>query len=385
MAYLIGTIVGLCIGLVIGFLAARALNLEVNEGRRRREDERLRGMLAEVRALTAETLVAREQSLAQRNEEQLKLLFAPMHQRLEDFRKAAEDSRRMNGELGVKIGEFFKGIAETSQSFGRQVKSFTDALAGANKKQGDWGEAILGRVLENCGLKEGEHYLAQTGSGAGIPDYQVFDPASSKILVIDSKMSWTKYEAAYRLPEGADRIAALKEHALSVKRHIDELSLADYPHRQTPPRSGYTYVPLTAMFVPCDAALAAALEVEPSLIDYAFKRNVALISPLTLLGFLQLVSRAWSRYNIDRNTNEIYDEAKKLVGYVDRLFRELEGLGEDLRKANDRYGAVLKLAAREPAGQCIKGPALRILKLGAKPDKDLKSKELTGDDSLKFT
>lgn len=361
MTYLIGAVVGLIIGLVIGFLAAGRLNS---------------GLLAELRNLTAETLAEREHDLARRNEEQLKGLLAPMHQRLDDFRKAAEESKRTNGELGVKIGEFFKGIAETSQSFGRQAKSFTDALTGANKKQGNWGETILGRVLENCGLREGEHYLAQSGSTAGIPDYQIFDPGSAKILVIDSKMSWTRYEEAYRLPDGAARTEALKEHVQSVKRHVDELFAADYPHRQIPPRAGYAYIPLTAMFVPCDAALAAALEFEPALIDYAFKRNVALVSPLTLLGFLKLVSLAWSRYNIDRNTNAIYDEAKKLVGYVDRFFRELEGLGADLDKAREKYETLLKLAATEPSGQCIKGPALKILKLGAKPDKDLKSKEL---------
>ena len=238
MIYLIVAVIGLVVGMVLGFLAAGRLNSRLEKG-----------LLAEMRNLTAETLVEREKDLARRNEEQLKGLLAPMHQRLDDFRKAAEESKQANGALGVKIGEFFKGIAETSQSFGRQAKSFTDALTGANKKQGDWGEAILGRVLENCGLKEGEHYLAQSGSGAGIPDYQIFDPGSAKILVIDSKMSWTKYEEAYRLPEGATRTEALKEHVQSVKRHIDELSAADYPHRQTPPRANYTYVPLTAMFV----------------------------------------------------------------------------------------------------------------------------------------
>lgn len=343
--------------------------------------EQLRGMMSEVSNVTAKTLAEREQTLAAKNAEQVKNLLAPMHQRLEDFRKAAEDSRKTNGDLGVKIEDFFKGIRETSQSFGAQAKSFTDALTGANKKQGNWGEAILAQVLENCGLHEGEHFITQEGSGEGIPDCQVFDPGSQKVLVIDSKMSWTKYEQAYHLPEGEARRAALKEHVASVKRHIDELFRADYPNRQTPPRANYQYIPLTAMFVPCDAALAAALEEEPALIDYAFKRNVALISPLTLFGFLQLVSRAWSKYNIDRNSNAIYDEAKKLVGYVDRLFRNLEELGESLAKAKEKYDAALQLATTEPTGQCVKGPALKILKLGGKPDKSLKSKALESEEA----
>lgn len=354
----------------------RAANERMNAEREKTFNEKIEAMMAKVSVVTANELARRERELAERNGEQVKNLLAPMHQRLEDFRKAAEESKKTNGELGLRIESFFKGIRDTSLSFGAQAKSFTDALTGANKKQGNWGEAVLGEMLASCGLKDGVHFVAQTGSGQGIPDYQVFDPSASRILVIDSKMSWTKYEEAYRLPDGPDRAAALREHVASVKRHVDELERANYPATQKPPREGYSYVPLTAMFVPCDAALAAALESEPALVDYAFKRNVALVSPLSLFGFLLLVSRAWSRYQTDRNSDAIFDEAKKLVGYVDRLFKNLEELGDSLGKAKEKYDAVVQLAAKDPAGQCVKGPALKILKLGVKLEKGLKSKEL---------
>lgn len=340
-------------------------------------DRRLERMMAEMRNVTVSELSERERELASRNTEQVKSLLAPMQQRLDDFTKAAEASRKTNGELGVKIEDFFKGIRETSASFGAQARSFTDALTGANKKQGNWGEAILGRVLEDCGLKEGVHYIAQAGSVAGIPDYQIFDPGGAKILVVDSKMSWTRYEQAYRMPEGEERRAALREHVKSVRNHIDELCKADYPNRLSPPRAGYSYVPLTAMFVPCDAALAAALESDPSIVDYACKRNIALVSPLTLFGFLILVSRAWSRYDIDRNTENIREEARKLVGYVDRLYRDLEETRDLLAKAAQKHEAAMRLAAAEPSGQCLKGPALRIISLGAKPEREFKSKAMT--------
>ena len=358
----------------------RAANERLNAERERTVKEQLKGMMAEMENVTVRALEAREKSLAEKNGEQVRNLLEPMHQRLDAFKKAAEDSKDTNRALGVKIESFFNNIRETSASFGAQAKSFTDALTGANKKQGNWGEAILAQVLENCGLKEGEHFLMQTGSGEGIPDCQVFDPGGAKILVIDSKMSWTKYEQAYRLPAGAERAAAMREHVASARRHIDELYKADYPNRQKPPREGYRYVPLTAMFVPCDAALAAALEEDGTLVDYAFRHDVALVSPLTLFGFLKLVSIAWSKYNIDRNTGAIYDEAKKLVGYVDRMFKYLEELGGELGKAKERYDAVMRLAAIEPSGQCLKGTAIRIANLGGKPDKGLKSATLATPD-----
>jgi len=401
LAFILGVVIGACVvqmrtGALVAALRAEATGVRasLDAAERMRADERaanerllaekqraydaaVAAMPSRIAQLAAEALSVREKELAARNDQQVSALLKPMHEKLEAFRKAAESSGKTSAELGVRIEDFFKGIRETSVSFGQQAKAFTDALAGANKKQGNWGEAILGRVLENCGLREGEHFLAQAGSSEGIPDYQVFDPGSSRILVVDAKMSWTKYEQAYRLPPGEERQQALREHVASVRRHIDELIAADYPHKQTPPRPGYRYVPLTAMFVPCDAALAVALEEDPSLVDYAYKHDVALVSPLTLFGFLQLVSRAWSKYNIDRNSNAIYEEARKLVAYVDRLFKNLEELGDCLAKASEKHKNVMQLAAREPSGQCVLGPALKIVKLGGKPERELKSREMT--------
>lgn len=362
-------------------LAQKTVELEaerrVGLEKEQKLQQQMKGMLAEMTNMTAEVLAKREQALAVRNEEQVRSLLAPMHQRLDDFRKAAEESRKANGDLGVRIGEFLNGIQGASQTMLAGAKSFSEMLAGANKKQGDWGEAVLGQALENCGLKKDVHYVAQQGSGEGIPDYQVFDPGSKKVLVIDAKTSWTNYEQAYKMPHGEERRRALQEHVKSVKGQVDRIYKADYPNRQKPLRDGYSFVPLTAMFVPSDAALAAAVEEEPGLVDYAFKRNVALVSPLTLYGFLQLVSRAWSSYHIEKSTNEIFDEAKKLVKYVDRLFVSLQGLGKSLASARENYDEAMKLAATDPEGQCVKGPALRILKLGAKPDALVKSQALS--------
>ena len=124
-------------------------------------------------------------------------------------------------------------------------------------------------------------------------------------------------------------------------------------------------------------AIAAAFESDPSIVDYAYRHNVALVSPITLFGFLVFVGRAWSRYDIDRNTDNIREEARKLVVYVDRLCRSLEEVGDLLDKARQKHDAAMRLAATEPSGQCVKAPALKIISLGAKPDRELKSKALT--------
>ena len=359
-----------------GRAADRAANERLNAEREKTTRESVSALLEKVTNITNESLKAREKELAAQNGQQVKALMEPMRQQLEAMRKTTEEATKCQSEIGLKMEGFCKGLHDTSLSFGLQAKSFTDALTGANKKQGNWGESILGQVLENCGLKEGVHYVAQTGSGSGIPDYQVFDPCSQKILIIGSKMSWTKYEQAYKMAPGAERTAALKEHVASVKRHIDELKKADYPNTQKPLREGYEILPITVMFVPCDAALAAALEEEPSLVDYASKNEVALVSPLSLYGSLLLVSKSWSKYNAVKNSDKIVEQAKLLVTYVDRLFKGMEAMGRGLNEASAAYETVLGLAVTEPTGQCVKGPALKILKLGGKPDKGVNSKTL---------
>lgn len=334
-------------------------------------------LLEQVTNVTNAALKEREKELTEKNGQQMALLMKPMHDQLAEFQKAAEASRRTNGDLGVKIEDFFKVLQTTAGEFGRQAKSFTDALTGANKAQGNWGENILTTLLVRCGLKEGEHFMSQTGNDGRIADCQVFDPGGGKILVIDSKMSWTKYEEAYRLEDGPERKAAMKAHVASVRKHIDELAEVDYPNHLRPPKPGYSYIPLTAMFVPCDAALAAALGEDPGLVGYAADRHIALVSPLTLYGFMLLVSRAWSKYNADRNSEEIFKQAKLLVERVDKLFDHLGKMGECLGKAKDQYDWVLKLANAEAEGQCIKGPAMKIMKLGGRPEKGVKSSQLT--------
>ena len=89
-----------------------------------------------------------------------------------------------------------------------------------------------------------------------------------------------------------------------------------------------------------------------------------------------MVSKSWSKYNAVKNSDKIVEQAKLLVTYVDRLFKGMEAMGKGLNEASAAYETVLGLAVTEPTGQCVKGPALKILKLGGKPDKGVNSKTL---------
>ena len=220
----------------------------------------------------------------------------------------------------------------------------------------------------------------QTGVQGKIPDALVIDHVGRRILVVDSKMSWTNYAASFEMEEGPQREAELKKHVQSVRKHIEELAQKDYPSLATPAGfESYKYVPLTAMFVPCEAALEAAVRVDAKLMDFAFKNKVVLVTPPTLLGFLLLVSQAWSQFQVERNTQEIIKQARLLVERVDALFAALEDTQTHLEKGRQGLDKALKLAAKSGEGRSIVYTVNRIIKLGAPPVKKLKSQALLAD------
>ena len=237
---------------------------------------------------------------------------------------------------------------------------------------------MLADVLTRSGLVEGEHFVTQTGTGEGdIPDAVVFDAVSSKMLVIDAKTSLKDYLDAYNADDEGARTAALRQHLASMRKHVQELADKHYPSRGRQLRTGYTYIDLVAMFVPCDGMLEEAIRQDPKFPQFAYDRGVVLVTPLTLLGYLWLIARGWSRYNLDRSCDKIFEQAKLLVERVDKLFVNLETARRKMQSAADELDGALRLAAHDGSGRSIKGPAIRICKLGVKPDKGLKSAELT--------
>ncbi len=347
---------------------AQAANLQAEKERTLKAT--LSGMLAQVTEVTNAALKSRENELTKKNNE----LLEPLRNNIADLQKESVASK---AKIATKLDDFFSNLQKTASQFSVEARAFRDVMRGANKRQGIWGENILKALLESFGLEKGKHYLLQTGEQGMIPDVRIIDHVGERILIVDSKMSWTNYAAAYEMEDGPARTEELKKHTASVKKHIKELAEKNYPSMAAPEKfPNYKYVPLTAMFVPCEAALEVALQEDSTLMEDAFKSGVALVTPHTLLGFLYLISRAWSQFQIDRNTEGILLEANKLVKYVDRLFFELESAESSLAKSQDSLSHALKLANKEGDGQSVKGSINRIIKLGARHEKDFRSKAL---------
>ncbi len=355
--------------------AERAQAVSLQAEKERTLKATLTGLLSQVSEVTNAALKSREEELTKKNNQ----LLEPLTKHIAELQRESVESKT---KIATKLDSFFSNLQETATQFGVEARAFRDAIRGGNKQQGNWGENILKSLLESFGLQEGKHYLLQTGVQGVIPDAFIIDHVGERVLIVDSKMSWTNYAAAYEMEEGPARTEELKKHAQSIKKHIKELAEKDYPSRPALAEfPNYKYVPLTAMFVPCEAALEAALQEDSSLVEFAFKNQVALVTPLTLLGFLLLISRAWSQFQIERNTEGIIREANLLVSRVDSLFEDLEDAESQMAKSQATLSHALQLANKEGSGQSVKGPIKRIIELGARAEKKLKSKALTATEA----
>ena len=365
LSVLLGMAVATIAALV--FFGARASRRHEREARE--AAEALRSQFA---SLAAEELKEQTKSLVERNRDEVSALAGGLRDELlrsmSELRAATERATTTTSEIGAKMMEGVGGVRASAERLGRKAEGLEQALSGGNKRQGIWGEAVLARIFELSGLKENVNYWLQKGErGAGIPDSEVLDPAG-RILVIDSKTSLTAYLAACNATDDAE-VSRLDEHVKSVKTHIAELSGKDYIGRLRQAHPDKIYLPQVAMFVPSEAAHAAAMARDPTLAQFAAERNVALVTPLTLQSYLRIVALAWQQDNIERNHAEIVAKAELLLKRVNASLTALETLGTSMRKAQDEYDKVMGLVGQREGAHSFVKPAQDLVALGIRIDK----------------
>lgn len=287
-----------------------------------------------------------------------------MRQSFEELRRATEEKLGRNAEIGAKMLKGVDDVRLSAETLGLKAESLRQALAGGGKMQGIWGEAVLTRILDSSGLVENVNYFLQTGSReAGIPDALVLDPAG-RVLIIDSKTSLTAFLGACNAKDKAESERLLDEHVKSVRRHVSELASKEYIERFRKKDPSRTYIPQIAMFVPSEAAHAAAMARDPSLFQYAAEKGVAIVSPLTLQPYARLVSLAWQQDSVERNHERIIEKATLLLTRIDLCLESLESLGANLAKAQESYDELAGKLTRESGSHNIFKPADDLRKLG---------------------
>lgn len=341
-------IVGLLAGLLAGWFggsaraAERASRERAHLGARvaAAEAERaaLTDQLEQQRALTRELGTQARADLAARDErdrreQQVLRALAPVQETLQAMQSKVDELERERREQFGSIAEQLRRSHESDEA----LRSTTESLAGAlrsNSSRGVWGETQLRRIVESAGLTRFVDFETQTtiGSDAGVgrPDLVVRLPGD-KALAVDAKVPLDAYLEASAIPvtaigaEGARRKALLERHVKAVRAHVDALAKKTY---WAGLRSSPEFV---VCFIPSESLLAAALEEDPSLLDYAFGRRVALASPVNLWAVLKTVAYTWTQQDVSDEArtlfalgNELYQRLGSLTGHADDLRRAIE-------------------------------------------------------------
>ncbi len=291
-------------------------------------------LLGEAQAAFLQRADERFNQAGDKNEERLKLLLAPVGDRLKAYEeqvgKIEKDRSEAYGTLTSLIDQMRTGQERVSTETAKLVSS----LRNAPKARGRWGEQQLKNVLESCGLSEHVDFVTEasvsTEDGRLRPDAIVKVPGG-RSLVIDAKVSLNDYQDAFNAADETIRDVSMARHCTSMKNHIDGLSRKAY-WDQFDEAPDYVI-----MFVPGEHFLAAALEHEPHLWDFAFEKRVLLATPTNLVAIARTVAGVWRQEGLAREAKQIGQLGKEMYDRIAVAAQHLKSVGSGLNSAVNNY------------------------------------------------
>jgi DNA recombination protein RmuC len=324
-------------------------------------------------ALAAEILEQKSKSFSEGSKKDLDTLLLPLKTQIADFKKKVEeaqtDSKTGVAELRGMIGN----LSQLNRQIAEEARNLTTALKGSSKAQGDWGEFILRDLLEKAGLREGEQFSyqesfsgvdAEEGRARTVRTDVIVRMPGGRSLVIDSKVSLVAYTEAVNAATEEERKAAMKAHLTSIRGHIASLAKAGY-HKLP----GVEAPDFVAMFVPVEPAFLLALEAEPELWAEAWKQNILLVGPTTLLYVIRIVDLLWQQEAQSRNVKDVMERGAALYEKFAGFVTDMEAVGKGLRAADSGYSQAMKKLVEGPGNLVRQVEMLR--QLGVKPRKAL--------------
>lgn len=291
-------------------------------------------MALKFRDISNEILQRQSQQINENQSAALGNLLNPFKEQLKTFKEEVARANSENIKNKSSFDEQFKNLLHLNQNLSQDAQNLTNALRGSKKMQGDWGELELARLLEVAGLQENiDYYLQQNYKGEDNqnlrPDVVVKLP-NNRGVVVDSKVSLNDYTAYVNAEDETSKALALQRHVQCIKNHIDELSAKEYQKLLKEESLDYVVI-----FIPIESAFVAAIKHDATLYDYAYKKNIALTTPSSLLPILRTVENLWKLEKRNKHVQEI----ARLGG---SLYDKLANFVEDMHKIDAALAAARK-------------------------------------------
>ena len=304
----------------------------------------------------------------EQNKENLKNILSPLQDRIQLFEKKVEDTHKESIDYHAALRQQILGLREMNEQMSKETINLTKALKGDSKMQGNWGELVLERVLEKSGLEKDREYFVQqshtTEDGSRVFPDVIINLPDGKKMIIDSKVTLTAYERYINEEEDNLKNQYLKEHVVSINRHVDQLGNKNYQdlyHMESPD--------FVLLFIPIESAFAIALNEDTTLYNKAFEKNIVIVTPSTLLATLRTIDSMWTNQKQQENAIEIARQAGALYDKFEGFVGDLIKIGKKMDEAKIEYGnAMNKLV--DGKGNLITSVE-KLKKMGAKAKKAL--------------
>ena len=334
-------------------LSERLTQVEATASEREKAFEEQKRLLGEAReeltnqfkAAGAEVLRQNQEAFLRRAEERfkqseeageakIKALLNPVGEKLANYEKQVNELEAKRTDAFGQLHGLIQSMREGQEEVRREAARLGNSLTNAPKARGRWGERALQNLLEQCGLAEHTDFQMEhsidTEEGRLRPDAIVRIPGG-KMLVIDSKVSLNAYQEAFEAETDEARKSALDNHVRSMRNHVSTLGAKSY---QSQFEESPDYV---VMFVPGEHFVAAALEADPELWNFAFDKRVLLATPTNLVAIARTVAQVWRQDGLAQEAQEIGRMGAELYSRLETAASHLKRVGGGLETAVNNY------------------------------------------------
>lgn len=320
----------------------------------------------------------KQSKFSEQSKQALETSLSPLRRDLGDFRKqvssAYDKENADRNRLAGQISELQKQTMKISS----EAASLANALKGDNKQQGNWGEFVLEKLLEDSGLSKGREYETQVAlkdeqGKRRNPDVIIRLP-EGKDIIIDAKTSLLNYERYFNAQDEQERQEFLKNHLNSLRAHIKGLDVKNYEKLET-----INSLDFVLIFIPVESAFMLALDNDPDIMREAYDRGIILVSPSTLMVTLRTIKNLWRYADQNINAQQIAEKAGALYDLFVLHVEALEDIGKHLDKSKDAYETAFKRLSTGRGNLVKRSEELKTL--GAKTKKAIADKLLPSGDT----
>jgi DNA recombination protein RmuC len=320
----------------------------------------------------------KSQKFVETNRANLDVLLNPLKENIKAFEEKVDKVYNMEAAERNTLKGVITQLMDLNKLISNEAQNLTKALKGDNKKQGNWGEVILERVLERSGLVKDREYRMQVSlqgsDGNRLQPDVIIDLPDEKHLIIDSKVSLIAYEKLVNCETEDERKLFSKAHVESIRNHVSGLSAKNYHDLYQINSPDFVL-----LFIPIESSFSFAVQIDAELFSDAWDKRVVIVSPSTLLATLRTIASIWKQERQNRNVLEIarlsgtmYD---KFVGFVN----DMESIGKNIKQSQSAYDAAINKLVDGNGNLTI--TAEKIKNLGAKANKQLDQKYLDQETS----